>query len=1269
MPGFTVASQPLIIGPGLREKPIFHVVQGGDGGGIADDSDAYQAPEEVAAYIEQARRIGVNLSLNRVGYMKLGGPTGLEAFAKQLEKDPLGIAPEKARLERVGLQVTAANGAFGIEQQMILLHMDTMIPFLPEGSPNTGGMIPRTYLAAQSNAVANFTKLLLPYPAFRGWTWACNWWIDMEGTLGKATEKENETARSAITKKFDRALEHTGKWDPEFEKLSEPWVRVIPDAERALNAVLPATTPGKINAATGPYRQPWIIPPVTFRDVAEVDLFLQSEQVPPPYVTPHNVDFYKRPGKRAFGHVESGTEDGQGFSAAPPILLQAMRGADGTGWEGRMLVRPTGRRGNSTTGMDNDARSTGQGIVSVYRAMTGILRRYGPWLTTLQGNDHVAIVVSTRMLRTDNWGGGVVGSGRYFNRLLEAYTTCLFAHRPAVFVFTEDLQADTLKKFKAVLVVDQQFELDPSLATALTNAGVPVFYDGSCRTEHVAGFKPLNVTFDQLEKDPHLMNDDSVYQRLPGMFIRQANDLKKTIGDIIPPVAGVTNPEIMLTERRNGEGRFVWAINNDTTSWEPGIMWRTGNFITTRVGQQVPMDLNAKGQTVYDLFAMKEVKGDVVADLQQLPARIFAVLPRPINAVKLTAPDKVKAGENFTWKVAVDVPKTSYPLQVRLLDEAGGVIEESFPTNTTGTITVPVNAGQKLTLEATELISGKSAQTTINGKTAGSKAATAPVESLYGPHLRDIAISADGSTALINAMNWEENYYVLDARTGSVRTQGNVGQQFAFGPVATSKGFYVQGYDVGTGEGYHLYDLGADGKPTRRFALYGLPDRWQGWRGMGILSDRMNNFAVSPKDDWIATASNLGLIVWDRAGKKLWSLDWWKTARKEMFLLVPDDKTLVTLADMTMTAYQAANGKKLWEVKLGETGLFEGGAVSGDGRTLATYTQVEGGKVFVIRDGKLLNTFPILADNVYLSPDGRHLMMSVGGNELRWYATEGGLEWAFNPGDSIIAPRISPDGQKIAVGGHYGSLYVIDRHGQKLFERDFGAVPVASWLGGGELLVATWMGNVVRLGADGTEKWRTHLTPRMSSRLAAPPVAENQPTIKAVYGNASSEPEALTPSLLAQTKAVFRMTQAQTPFQNLGLHTPTDFLVDGQPQPPAQPWLSWSLMSGLDFYKTALVVDAQKPLRVTGVTFVEDPAHPESWLRDMRMQVWDPATEKWIDGPLLLSDAATHTHQFEKPVEGTRFRFIGTGNLALEWRWPISNIRLGEIVFHGETVN
>jgi hypothetical protein len=67
-------------------------------------------------------------------------------------------------------------------------------------------------------------------------------------------------------------------------------------------------------------------------------------------------------------------------------------------------------------------------------------------------------------------------------------------------------------------------------------------------------------------------------------------------------------------------------------------------------------------------------------------------------------------------------------------------------------------------------------------------------------------------------------------------------------------------------------------------------------------------------------------------------------------------------------------------------------------------------------------------------------------------------------------------------------------------------------------------------------------------------------------------------------------------------------------------------------------------------------------MRDVQLQYWDTDKEQWIDGPYMLSNSAVHTHTFEKSIEAAKFRFISTGGAS----WPVGNIRLGELVFHGE---
>jgi hypothetical protein len=73
---------------------------------------------------------------------------------------------------------------------------------------------------------------------------------------------------------------------------------------------------------------------------------------------------------------------------------------------------------------------------------------------------------------------------------------------------------------------------------------------------------------------------------------------------------------------------------------------------------------------------------------------------------------------------------------------------------------------------------------------------------------------------------------------------------------------------------------------------------------------------------------------------------------------------------------------------------------------------------------------------------------------------------------------------------------------------------------------------------------------------------------------------------------------------------------------------------------------------------VEDPAHPESWLRDVYLEYWDAEKEQWVYVQHLLSDAAVHSHQLATPIDAARFRIV------LPWGC-CGNVRLAQLVFHG----
>ncbi|MDR3634916.1 MAG: hypothetical protein P4L84_14020 [Isosphaeraceae bacterium] len=1269
-PGFTVAPQPLVIGPGLHPSR-FSIVQYGDYHDGFPKGDMFDTPEKVAAHLARSRALGVNMYVDR-----LGSPVGLVGSIDQtltpnglldrVKSDPRSPAPEKAVVDSPVRQSIAGYGAFDIEQQGILLNMDAGLP--------VGTSFDARKPAELTEAIGKVAHSLAAYPAFRGWTWAANWWIGPRGAAAVSDPRLKADYEAALKRATD-----SGAWDPVLDRVSDIWLNYAVDAERRFRITLEQAAPGKLSVLTGPYRAVGVIPPVTYRNADEVDLHYQAEQIQPPQVTPHNVDFSKRPGKRAWGHPEVWNDDGTGGMIFPTLFQMVMRGADGVGWTGNVPEWGTG---------PSDSRSGAPGSASVYRNLDALLANYGPWLTTLQPSDRVAIVCSSRMLRIDDWAK--IG-GHYFDRLFEAYNSCLYAQRPASFVFAEDVRPDTLKGYKAVLVVGQRVELDPALADALASAsraGVWVGFDATCRPELVKGFTPLGVAFDQVENDASGWQDDSAYVRFPGYFRRNAAVLAEALKSVVPPVAGCDEPDVMLTERRSGEARFVWAVNNTSTGLEPGMAWRVGMMISQRLPLVARLSLGAKGQAVYDVFALRACSGESVeADLRTLPARLYAILPAPIAQISAQAPRSLAAGQELSWSVSVEddrrrAIRASLPVWVRLLAADGSLIAERNAAadgegGLKGTFTLPLNISPgPAVFEAIELVSGKSARLEITVGSAppqtpvGAKAGDfAPGETRFGPHIKEIAITLDGTTALLNAFNWDQNVYAIDTRTGDVRWRSRVGHHFAYGPRGIADGFAVQGFDLKSAEGYHLYLLNRDGLAERRFALFGLPKRATAWLTGAQLADRINHFAVAPDGSWIASSGDLGLAVWDRSGHLLWSLDWWKTARKRVPLVALDQTTLVALDGTLASAYRAKTGERVWAVNTSSAGALVGGSVSKDGRTLALWSDAEGGRVYIIRDGKLVNTLTTAADDLALTPEGAALAVTTG-NQLKWYDADRGLVWGLTGDDVLRTPRVAPDGRRVCVASELGTLYLLDRAGSPIARRNLGALAAPAWLPDGDLLVATWMGAVVRYDGALKERWRSRLQPAV--RNIRPQLVEADPTPTTRpngWGNASAQPLALTPNLLRETNAVLTATSDPPvhgdprPWQN-----PIDLLRDGKPDAPPAPWLAWTDVNYIDSgWRGKLVLEAdafRTRLRLTGVTMVEDRSHPESWLRDVRLQWWDAAAEQWRDGPYLLSNAVVHTHRIDPPLDAARFRLTTTGGGT----WPAGNVRLGELVFHGESL-
>jgi outer membrane protein assembly factor BamB len=1280
-PGLTAVPQHITIGPGLQKTP-FHVVEYGDYRPIYPSGDLWEAPDVVAAHTERMSRLGMSLVVDRLGdpnqAVNLSAvPYGraVQEIIKHLEDDPFAAAPQKAITAPPLYQMLAAYSGAGIEQMAILMRNDAGLPL---GGPGFDTRKPDQLIAD----LERITRSTRSYPAFRGWSWSSNWWVFGGRGSAAATSPEEKAAYEAALK---RAKE-TGAWDPVLERVSSRRLGYAVQAQELFRRTLEPLAPELITASACPYRNVESYPPVSLSNVDEVDLQAQWEQIALPYHAPHNVDFYKRPTKRAWLHPEVWNDAGTGDQIIPTLFEALMRGADGVGFSGP--VPPWGA-------LPDDPRSSYYGTASVYRSLNHLLRSYGPWLTSLKNHDRVVIVVSGRMLCTDEWRNV---TGTTFARLLEAYASCLHAHHPASYVFVEDLRPDTLRRFKAALVIGQTIEPEPELAQALREAqkaGVVIFCDGTCRPALVKDFRPLGISFDHFEKDRHPASDDAAYWRFPAYCRANVPALKKALDPVATPPAQVADDEVFLTERVAEEARYLFVVNRASTDLEPGRLWRMTLSVASRMPARIPVTIDARG-TIYDVFAGRQLQaqdGVVHADCRSLPARIYAVLPTSIDRVELRGPDSaVEAGQSFVWSARVlDAEgrpiRASIPLRIRFQDAAGNMIEERFSAagsaGTSGRLTAPWNAVGPCTLEAVELFNrqGVSLRFTVtppklpldfsiaNLQKATLTPAREPgdsvvsdwsaVEEHFGPHIRDVVLTSDGQVALMNTMNWDHNLYAVDLNTGHTQWRQRIGGYFAFALQAIVGGFAVQGFDFSTAEGYHLYFLSGAGNPERRFALYGLPSRLPHRFVPGILNDRINQFAVAPDGSWVAAAGDLGLAVWSREGRLLWKQDWWKTRRHAVILAALGNREILVVEGAKAAAYDAASGAAQWQTDLAPTGEVQAARVSADGRTCALLARTDGGRIFLLRAGKLIASFPSSAKDAALSSDGS-LVAVTNGKLLRLYSVATGLRWIFAGDDSLHAPRFAADGKRLAVSSALGTLTVLDSSGSIQFEKDMGALTVPAWLPDGDLVLATWMGTVVRLDGRYAERWRTLLHPAVEQVHGHPEDKDNFATTRiAGWGNAETQPAPLTPNLLGPQSVAIRFVSRSPTIQ---LTQPFTSLVDGRPEPPKDPWLHWAdvgTFAEQNPFNYLLLDTFRTQLRLTGITIVEDPSHPESWLRDTSLEYWDAARESWVPVQSLLSNAAIHTHRLACPVEASRFRLVMPRGLQ-------GNLRLGEIVFHGE---
>ena len=130
-----------------------------------------------------------------------------------------------------------------------------------------------------------------------------------------------------------------------------------------------------------------------------------------------------------------------------------------------------------------------------------------------------------------------------------------------------------LRAYKAVLLVDQRYEMEPELAEALKrakDAGVSVFYDDTCRKELVQAYAPLGAGFTHFDDGFGANHMDIAYKLLPERLAETLPALRQKLSPVAPPPAELENPEVYLSQRQSGAGRFLFVVNNSAIPLDYG---------------------------------------------------------------------------------------------------------------------------------------------------------------------------------------------------------------------------------------------------------------------------------------------------------------------------------------------------------------------------------------------------------------------------------------------------------------------------------------------------------------------------------------------------------------------------------------------------------------------------------------------------------------------------------------------------------------------------
>jgi len=500
--------------------------------------------------------------------------------------------------------------------------------------------------------------------------------------------------------------------------------------------------------------------PTIYRDMTESYSHFLSEGYALPFVPAHSADFLRRPGLPHIAIADNGYGTTGGDLYQKTTMQLFTRGVQGVGVSHTTAFQdPTGAQ--------------------AFRTTNALAKMYGPIFAQVPLADEAAVLYSyTQDIAETRAGMGTP----HWERVYGLYGAGLMAGVPLRIVYEEDVTAGWLldkekPRVPMLFLVGQQKALPAAVLAAIdayTKAGGKLFIDAASAPLPGATALP----FDTRVLSNLGYASDTAWPLQAPIFAKIAAALRPAVEANLAYPISTDDPWVIKSSYHGGDARYITlATETSPFPWDAGAVWGLGAMYCKNSFTWLPKTVTLTfpaGGVVYDLFDHTPVQPKVVgktaavkADLTVFPGRVYAILPKAIDAPLISMPPTSTQQYSNTCALQIEARevggaplRAQIPLRLRLrngvriaqeiyrITDAHGLYTEDFSLPFAGAWQV----------EATEMISGKSTMVTLPlGEPAGNTIVMkrGEVDILRQPQMRALLNAAKvvGKMVLVTGAN------------------------------------------------------------------------------------------------------------------------------------------------------------------------------------------------------------------------------------------------------------------------------------------------------------------------------------------------------------------------------------------------------------------------------------------------------------------------------------------------------------------------------------